>query len=85
MTSRPDKYIDLSAYGLLPLLREAVAIKRVRKVQPARSTVFDAFHESEEHLTGLHKLILKTGISMLEAHEQEIKAHEQKVSALQPA
>lgn len=78
MTDRQDKYTDISAYGLLPSLREAVATKRISREQPSRDTVWRAFNLPDEKLSGLHKLILKTGLELLAAHEQEIKT-------LQPA
>jgi len=74
MQSREDKYTDISAYGLLPSLRETVATKRVSREQPSRDTVWRAFHLPEDRLSGLHKLILKTGSDLLVAHEIAIGA-----------
>ena len=73
MSNNESYYTDLSAYGLLPLLRETVAGKRIGTVSPARSAVWAAFHKNEADLTPLQKLILKTGLDLLEAHEQEIQ------------
>lgn len=74
MTNRQDKYTDISAYGLLPYLRESVAAKRKSKDQPSRDTVWRAFNLPDEKLSALHKLIVKTGLELLEAHEVEIQA-----------
>ena len=78
MVNNEDNYTDISAYGLLHLLRETVGARRKSKIPPTRSTVYSAFHGDESELTPLQKLIVKTGREILSVHEKEIET-------LQPA
>jgi hypothetical protein len=65
-------YQSLSAYGLLPVLRERIATMRANKKKPSRDTVWNAFQENEGGSTPLQGLILEQGKILLQEHENEV-------------
>jgi len=68
-------YQSLSAYGLLPSLRERIATMRHDQKAPSRDTVWRTFNENEGgELTPLQRMIYEQGQKMLQEHETRLNA-----------
>lgn len=69
---RVETYKELSAFGLLPDLRDEVAKLRKGNNPPSRDTVWRAFNLEDGELTGYHTLIIRVGQKMLNKHLSEV-------------